>query len=74
MREMRQRGVMSDRMSGGPYWAASPTCRACGRQSVAGSYLCVRCRPVMARDEIRNNADGSGRSVDKQARLRAMHR
>lgn len=57
-------GVMSDAMSSAPYWAASPTCRACGRQSVAGSYLCVRCRPVMARLEIRKNADGRGRSVD----------
>jgi hypothetical protein len=28
----------------------------------------------MARLELRKNADGSGRSVDKQARLRAMRR
>lgn len=65
---------MSDAMSSAAYWAASPTCRACGRQSVAGSYLCVRCKPVMARLELRKNADGRGRSVDKQARLRAMQR
>ena len=60
-------GVMSHAMSRAPFWAASPTCRACGRHSVAGSYLCVRCRAVMARVEIRKNANGRGRPVDKQA-------
>jgi len=55
-----------------PYWAATTTCRACGRQSVAGSYLCARCRPIMGRIETRKDPQGRGRGVDKQARLRAM--
>jgi hypothetical protein len=59
--------VMSD-----PYWAASTTCRACGGQSVAGSYLCARCRPIMGRIETRKDPQGRGRAIDKQARLRAM--
>lgn len=57
-----------------PYWAASPTCRACGGQSIAGSYLCVRCRPVMGRIETRKDQQGRGRAVDKEARLRTMRR
>ena len=61
--------VMSD-----PYWAASTTCRACGGQSVAGSYLCARCWPIMGRIETRKDPKGRGRAVDKQARLRAMQR
>jgi hypothetical protein len=55
-----------------PYWAASTTCRACGGQSLAGSYLCARCRPIMARVETRKDPQGRGRAVNKQARLRAM--
>src|SRR3954453_23863782 len=54
------------------YWAASATCRACGGQSLAGSYLCARCRPIMVRVETRKDPQGRGRAVDKQARLRAM--
>ena len=57
-----------------PYWAARTTCRACGGQSVAGSYLCARCRPIMARIETRKDPQGGGRAVDKHARLRAMQR
>src|SRR4051812_13144228 len=57
-----------------PYWAASTTCRACGGQSVAGSYLCARCRPIMGRIETRKDPQGRGRAVDKEARLRAMQR
>ena len=57
-----------------PYWAASTTCRACGEQSLAGSYLCARCRPIMARVETRKDPHGRGRAVNKQARLRAMER
>src|SRR4051794_19575009 len=55
-----------------PYWAASRICRACGGQSIARSYLCARCRRIMARVETRKNPQGRGRAVDKQARLRAM--
>src|ERR671914_2714945 len=55
-----------------PYWAASATCLACGGQSLAGSYLCARCRPIMARLETRKDPQGRGRAVNKQARLRAM--
>lgn len=55
-----------------PYWTASDTCRACGGRSIAGSYLCVRCRPIMGRPETRKGPEGRGRVVDKQARLRAM--
>src|SRR6476646_8777417 len=55
-----------------PYWAASTTCRACRGQSIAGSYLCARCRRIMARPEIRKDPQGRGRAVDKQARLQAM--
>jgi hypothetical protein len=55
-----------------PYWAASRICRACCWQSIAGSYLCARCRRIMARVETRKNHQGRGRAVDKQARLRAM--
>lgn len=58
----------------GPYWTASVTCRACGGESIAGSYLCARCRPIMARPETRKSFEGRGRVVDKQARLRAMQR
>src|SRR4051794_37440405 len=54
------------------YWAASPTCRACGGESWPGSYLCERCRRLMGRVELRKNPDGTGRSIDKRARLRAM--
>src|SRR6478735_5136049 len=36
------------------------------------SYLCARCRPIMARIETRKDPQGRGRAVDKQARLRAM--
>ncbi|HMI82235.1 MAG TPA: hypothetical protein VK480_10645 [Solirubrobacterales bacterium] len=50
-----------------PYWAASRICRACGGQSIAGSYLCARCRRIMARVETRKNPQGRGRAVDKQA-------
>lgn len=61
--------MMSD-----PYWAVSTTCRACGGQSLAGSYLCARCRRIMARVETRKDRQGRGRAVDKQARLQAMQR
>ena len=61
--------MMSD-----PHRAASTTCRACGGQSVAGSYLCARCRPIMGRIETRKDPQGRGRAVDKQARMRAMKR
>jgi hypothetical protein len=57
-----------------PYWTASTTCRACGGQSVTGSYLCARCRPIICRIETRKDPQGRGRAVDKQARLRAMKR
>lgn len=57
-----------------PYWMASPTCRACDGASVAGSYLCARCRPIMARVETRKDPLGRGRAVDKEARLRAMRK
>ena len=62
----------SSAMMSDPYWAASTTCRACGGQSLAGSYLCARCRPIMARVETRKDPQGRGRAVNKQARLRAM--
>src|SRR3954451_6525370 len=52
-----------------PYWTASPTCRVCGKPSWPGSYLCARCRPIIARFNIRG---GRARPVDKPARLRAM--
>lgn len=57
-----------------PYWTASPTCRACGAESIRGSYLCARCRSLMARLDVRKGPDGRGRKVDKGARLRAMQR
>src|SRR3954467_13235373 len=57
-----------------PSWAASTTCRACGGQSVAGSYLGARCPPIMGRIETRQDPQGRGRAIDKQARLRAMKR
>lgn len=64
----------SSAVTSDPYWAASTTCRACGGQPVAGSYLCARCRPIMSRIETRKDPQGRGRAVDKQARLRAMKR
>jgi hypothetical protein len=56
------------------YWKARPTCRGCGAESVARSYLCARCRPLIGRIETRKGADGRGRRVDQEARLRAMAR
>lgn len=55
-----------------PYWAPHPTCRACSRPSVPGSYLCDPCRRLMGRLETRKDPTGRGRVIDKQARLRAM--
>src|SRR4051794_3624232 len=59
-------------MTDEPYWNASPDCRACGGESWPGSYLCERCRRLMARVETRKTPDGTGRVVNKEARLRAM--
>lgn len=55
-----------------PYWAANPVCQVCGETSVPSSYLCARCRPVMARLETRKDAAGRARPVDKEARRRTM--
>jgi hypothetical protein len=53
-------------------WSPSPECRVCDHPSVAGSYLCSRCRNLRDRVDTRKDALGKGRTIDKAARRRAL--
>jgi hypothetical protein len=48
----------------------TPECKVCGEESVAGGYLCKRCRRFSKR--VGNGSDALGRKADRAARLEAL--
>lgn len=48
------------------------TCAVCGAERHPHASACTRCKRILDRIEIRRNASGAPRRVDKAARLRAL--
>lgn len=48
------------------------TCAVCGAERHPRASVCTRCKRILDRIEIRRNASGAPRQVDKAARLRAL--
>jgi hypothetical protein len=55
-----------------PDFARSAYCYVCEDPSIAGSYLCQRCRHLAERGDTRKDIDGHRRRINKKVRVLAM--